>query len=87
MYEPAFHPDAVEDLKALDKTIRQRVLDRIHWLLAHVEEIRHKPLTAHWAGMYRLRVGDYRVVHEIDRPQGRVIIYAVGHRCEIYKPL
>jgi mRNA interferase RelE/StbE len=85
VYELAFHPDAAEDFKALDKTIRQRALDRINWLLEHVEEIQHKPLTAQWAGMYRLRVGDYRVVYEIDRLRGRVIIYAVGHRREIYK--
>jgi mRNA interferase RelE/StbE len=85
VYELAFHPDAAEDFKALDKTTRQRAMDRLYWLLEHVEEIRHKPLTAQWAGMYRLRVGDYRVVYEIDRPRGRVIIYAVGHRRDIYK--
>jgi mRNA interferase RelE/StbE len=85
VYEAAFHPDAVEDLKGLDKSVRQRILDKIHWLLEHVEEMRHTPPTAQWAGMYRLRVGDYRVVYEIDRPQGRVIIYAVGDRHDIYK--
>jgi mRNA interferase RelE/StbE len=86
VYEAAFHPDAAEDLKGLQRAVRQRILDKIHWLLDHVDEIRHRPLTAQWAGMYRLRVGDYRVVYNIDRPRGRVIIYAVGHRHDIYKP-
>jgi mRNA interferase RelE/StbE len=85
VYEPTFHPGVAKDLKSLDKSIRQRVLHKIQWLLEHVEEMRHEPLTARWAGMYRLRVGDYRVVYGIDRGQRTIIVYAVGHRREIYK--
>jgi len=85
VYEPAFHPSVTKDLKGLDKSIRQRILDKIQWLLEHVEEMRHEPLTAQWEGMYRLRVGDYRVVYGIDGEHRRMIIYAVGHRREIYK--
>ncbi len=85
MYKPAFHPDVAKDLRRLDRGIRQRILDKIQWLLKHVEEMRHKPLTAQWEGMYRLRVGDYRVVYGIDRKQRQVTIYAVGHRREVYK--
>lgn len=69
MYEPAFHPDVAKDLSGLDRSIRQRILNKIQWLLEHVEEIRHEPLTAQWEGTYRLRVGDYRVVYGIDRTQ------------------
>jgi len=72
-------------LRDLDRSIRRRILAKIQWLLEHVEEIRHEPLTAPWEGMYRLRVGDYRVVYGIDRKQRRVIIYAVDHRRRIYK--
>ena len=85
MYELAFHPGVAKDLKDLDKDVRQRILNKIRWLLEHAEEIQHKPLTAQWKGMYRLRVGDYRVVYEVDRERGQIIIYAVGHRREIYK--
>ena len=85
MYKPAFHPNVAKDLKGLDRSIRQRILNKIQWLLEHVEEVRHEPLTAQWEGMYRLRVGDYRAVYAIDRTERRVIIYTVGHRREIYK--
>ena len=85
MYELAFHPNVAKDLRGLDKSIRQRILSRIEWLVDHVEELRHEPLTAQWAGMYRLRIGDYRVVYDLEREQRRIIIYAVGHRREIYK--
>ena len=85
MYEPAFHPDVAKDLKGLDRSIKQRILDKIQWLLEHVEEMRHESLTAQWEGMYRLRVGDYRVVYGIDREHRQITVYAVGHRREIYK--
>ena len=33
----------------------------------------------------KLRVGDYRVLYEIDLPAGRIYLHYVGHRREIYK--
>jgi len=85
VYELAFHPDVTKSLKDLDRSVRQRILDKIQWLLEHVEEMPHQPLAAQWQGMYRLRVGDYRVVYEVNREHRRIVVYAVGHRREIYK--
>ncbi len=34
---------------------------------------------------YRVRVGDYRILYEIDDMTERVIIYRVKHRREIYR--
>jgi mRNA interferase RelE/StbE len=34
---------------------------------------------------YRLRVGDYRVLFEIERTN-RVVVYRVRHRRESYRP-
>jgi mRNA interferase RelE/StbE len=80
-----WHANVAKDLRGLDKGIRQHILSRIEWLADHTEEIRHEPLTDQWAGMYRLRVGDYRVIYELRQEQRRIIIYAVGHRRETYK--
>ncbi len=33
---------------------------------------------------WRLRVGDYKVVYEIDRKAGRVVVLYVGHRKNVY---
>jgi mRNA interferase RelE/StbE len=85
VYELAFHPNVAKDLKSLDKSSRRRILDKIEWLVDHIEEMRPTQLTAQWEGVYRLRVGDYRVIYGIEQEQRRIIIYAVGHRREIYK--
>lgn len=34
---------------------------------------------------WRLRVGDYRVIYEIDDPNRAVTVLNVGHRREIYR--
>jgi mRNA interferase RelE/StbE len=34
---------------------------------------------------YRLRIGDYRVLYEVDKKARKVIIYAIGHRKEVYR--
>jgi mRNA interferase RelE/StbE len=34
---------------------------------------------------WRTRVGDYRVVYEIDDQQRTVTVLHVGHRCEVYR--
>jgi len=85
VYELAFHPEAAKDLARLNADVRQRILNKVQWLLENIEEIQHKPLTAQWEGTYRLRVGDYRVIYAIDRKHERLTVYAVGHRREIYK--
>jgi mRNA interferase RelE/StbE len=75
VYDLAFHPDVAKDLKSLDKSTRRRVLDKIEWLVDHIEGMRPTQLTAQWEGMYRLRVGDYRVIYGIEQEQRRIIIY------------
>jgi mRNA interferase RelE/StbE len=42
-----------------------------------------KPLTGKLEGLWRLRVGDWRVIYEIEG--SKVIIYAIGNRKDVYK--
>ncbi|WP_233467234.1 type II toxin-antitoxin system RelE family toxin [Dolichospermum flos-aquae] len=41
-------------------------------------------LTGQWSGFYKLRVGDYRVIYELDIEEQLIIIIRIGHRREIY---
>jgi mRNA interferase RelE/StbE len=34
---------------------------------------------------FRLRVGDYRVIYDFDRPKGILHLLSVGHRREVYR--
>ncbi len=43
------------------------------------------PLTAGFSGKYKFRVGNYRIIYEIDFEERKIYLMAVGHRKIIYK--
>lgn len=82
-YEVVYHPAVVEaDLKKIPKNLLARIFKAIEERLmtapAHFGLHLRRPLT----GLWRLRVGDYRVVYSLHAE--RVWICAVAHRKEVY---
>ncbi len=70
------------DLERIDFQISKRIVLKVSWLAYHFEDIVPEPLHNKLKGLYKLRVGDYRVVYEI---KDKVIfIKFVGHRRDIY---
>ena len=43
-----------------------------------------KRLTGDWAGYFRYRVGDWRVIYRIDDDRSRVYAAVIAHRREVY---
>ena len=81
-YEIDFKPRAIKDLQPLPKGAAQRIVDKIEALRSDLAgDV--KRLT-NFTPEYRLRVGDYRVLFEIDG--GKIIIYRVKHRSDAYNP-
>jgi mRNA interferase RelE/StbE len=75
-----FKPRAVKDLNALDRLTARRILEKIRGLESDLAgDV--KRLT-NFTPEYRLRVGDYRVLFEIEGD--RVIIYRIKHRSRAY---
>jgi len=86
MYQVKFTSQAENDLTRIDKSIAQRILKKIRWLAENIEQITPEQLSGPWQGMYKLRIGDYRVIYAIDRGELKVItVHFVGHRREVYK--
>jgi mRNA interferase RelE/StbE len=80
-----FTPDAVLDLKRMDKKTAQRVLDKIKWFSKNNELAVRLPLQNQLKGKYKLRAGDWRVIYElVDKDKVMVILY-IGHRSVVYK--
>ncbi len=80
-----FTRKAETDLARLDRAVAKRVLRRLRWLAENVETVRHEPLTGQWQGVYKLRVGDYRVLYTLDKEQQALIVHFARHRREIYR--
>ena len=62
---------------------RRRIVEKIAALRTNPRPVGMKKLTGLEA--YRLRVGDYRVVYEVDDPQRFVTIARVMHRSAVYR--
>ncbi len=86
MYEVEFTSEAETDLDRLSKSVAQRILKKIRWLAENFEIITPESLTGEWKGLFKLRVGDYRVLYAFSQTKRKVIIiHLVKHRREVYK--
>ncbi len=84
MYQVEFRPRAVQDFKSLAEAVAARVLKKLRWLAENFDSIKPEALGAPLAGLYKLRVGDYRVIYHANRERKMLTIYLLGHRREIY---
>ncbi len=85
-YRLLFLKEAAEEFKSLDKTVQRIIKEKLELLAEDPNRLKNniKPLKGEYKGLYRLRVGNYRVVYRLDREQIVIIIVRIGHRGEIY---
>ena len=85
-YKVEFTDRALKDLKKLDRHTAVLILGWIRKNLENCENPRQhgKGLTANKSGQWRYRVGDYRLLAEIEDSKIIILILNVGHRREIY---
>lgn len=77
---------AERQLRKLDRTVQKRLLDWLDDRLEGCKNPRHfgEALKGDLAGLWRYRVGDYRIICEIQEARLVVLALAVGHRREVY---
>ena len=85
MYDVDFTSIAVDDLERLNKPIAQRIFTKIHWLADNFDALTPESLTGQWKSMYKLRVGDYRVLYTFSAAENSIVVHFVRHRREVYK--
>jgi len=82
LHKVEWEKEALDDLQKIDKPILKRILNKISWFSQHFDNITPEPLSGDLAGMFKVRVGDWRIVYTIKNEV--IVIQAVGHRREIY---
>ena len=85
MYHVRILKEASRELARVDKPVGHRIIERINWLAENLNDIRHEALSGDLVGLYKLRVGDYRVIYEVIHNEETIVIHAIGHRREIYR--
>lgn len=86
MVQVQFTPQAEADLNRIDKSVGQRVLKKLRWLAENFDAVSHESLSGQWQGVFKLRVGDYRVLYTVSNEEPRLVtVHFVRHRREVYK--
>ncbi len=82
VYEIQWTKIAAKQFGRLDKTVQKRIIKKL-------ETIRDNPFfyTTRLVGfdLYKIRVGDYRIIISIEKNTLVILVLKVGHRSKIYK--
>ncbi len=78
---------AERQLRKLDRPVQKRILDWLEDRIEGCKNPRHfgESLKGDYAGFWRYRVGNYRVLCDIQDEKVLVLVLAIGHRREVYK--
>ncbi len=82
MYSLLYSPTAAKQLEKLERIIQERILIALERLRIRPEGCDIKKLV----GMqgYRMRVGDYRIIFDIQQDRLLILVLQIGHRKNIY---
>jgi mRNA interferase RelE/StbE len=83
-----FDPDAVKDLRKLDKPVQARILSFLKDRVAALENPRSigEPLAGAKLGNYwKCRAGDWRIICDIQDQRIIVRVLRIGNRREVYR--
>jgi len=85
-YSVEFSKVALKNIKKLDRSVAVTLLAWISKNLDGTDNPRKqgKALTGDLDGLWRYRVGDYRLLSEIQDDKVRIVILEAGHRSKIY---
>ena len=78
---------AKRQLAKLDRKWQAVILDDLEDEIAPLDDPRSRgnPLVGDRKGLWRYRVGDYRILCELQDNDLIVLVVTIGHRCEVYR--
>ncbi len=81
-FEVTFDEEALDFLGKLEKPLKERIYNKI---IAASNDPFHFFIRLTQRPDYKLRIGDYRVIAEIDTTNKRIEITLIGHRKNVYE--
>ena len=82
-----FDPRAFKELEDLDRTVQKRIVTFIRERVLTATSPRDigKPLTGDKAGVWRYRVGDYRLICRLFDDAKQIRVLRISHRKDVYR--
>ncbi len=74
-----------KEIARLQPNVRERVLTVLRALPADPYPETSKQLQGY--AIYAIRVGDYRILYEVDEEEGLIVLLRVRHRRDVYRDL
>lgn len=75
-------PTAQKQLEKLNKTMQERILAALERIRVRPYRFVRKPSGS---GLYSLRVGDYRIILDIQKDRLLILVIKIGHRQNIHE--
>jgi mRNA interferase RelE/StbE len=86
LYRVLYDPKALQELAKLDKTVARRILRTVNSLSGNPRPVGCRSLVG-YKDLWRIRVGDYRVIYTIKDAELVVLALRVAHRSDVYRKL
>ena len=83
-YQVRFSRAARKNLRRLSNRDRERVIQAAEDLVSDPRPRGAEPMK-NTPGLLRIRVGDYRIIYQVQEEILRVLVVRVGHRREVYR--
>ena len=82
-----FLPAAEKDLAKLGRAEAKRIIETLKTRIAPLDDPRRlgTALTGELGGLWRWRIGDYRVIARIEDERITILVVRIGHRRDIYR--
>jgi mRNA interferase RelE/StbE len=86
LYRVEFKKSAAKEFHKLPAQIQRKVLEALQVLAInpYSELLQTKKLKGA-AQLFRIRIGDYRVVYEVEKQKLIVVVIKIGHRSDVYR--
>lgn len=81
-FEIVWKPKAVEDLQSLDNKTQERIIEKLELISPAPQRF------LDWIkkyGVYKLRVGDYRIFADLNQKEKVIDVLTIRHRSKAYK--
>jgi len=84
MLEIRYSKQAVSFLKSAEKKLTLRILKKIEKLIENPIEHDSKVVEGYSEKLFRVRVGDYRILYEVDYKNNQLGIVKIDKRSKVY---
>ena len=83
-YTIEFTASALREFKALERAVQRRIAAHINTLAQQPFPPGLKKLQG-GQDLYRIRVGDYRVIYRVEGKRVAIVVIKIGHRRDVYR--